>query len=84
MESKGKTSWRQHQKYGNQRWRQLNLVFLKVAEKQVDGTHVLSLADAAKAVDMERLSLEMTVDMECSSVEMTKYVKHLESEYQHI
>jgi hypothetical protein len=62
-------AWRQQQKYGNQRWRQLNLVLQRVHELTQQGSRVLSGSTAAAAVDQERISL---------GLELPKYVKHLE------
>jgi hypothetical protein len=64
-------AWRQQQKHGNQRWRQLNLVLQRVYELQQEGTRVLPGHRAAEEVDAERIRL---------GLDLPKYIEHLEGE----
>jgi hypothetical protein len=71
MESVGQISWRKQQKYGNQRFRQLNLVLQRVAQLQNEGSRVLSGQLAAAKADKERMDLGM---------DLPAYIKHLEKQ----
>jgi hypothetical protein len=71
-ESAGSTGWRDEQKHGRMRWRQLNLVLQRVVAVQHGSSRILTAPAAAAEVDKERIDLGMS---------LAQYVKHLESEF---